>query len=212
MFKKSILFALFTIISVGSYAQSQFGIRASVGQIMADEASNIVSTDGVRISHDLRFVDFSSTRTIGFFANKRFGFLFAQGEIAYSTFQSNFEVRSFIDDNNPTLPASETHNNVDLSVIGGVAYKNWKIGVGPVFHKSIDFSSDLYQYEFYSENLRNVNAGFQASVGYSLGPVTIDLRYEDLFSNVGDHITLGNARSKFGSDMNSISLGLGVGF
>jgi len=212
MFKNILATALIMISAFTLSAQSQFGVRASAGQIMAAEASNIVSTDGMTISHDLKFMDFSPTQSIGLFMNKKFGFLFAQGEIAYSAYTANYEVQSFIDDNNPNIIAQESIKNLDFNVIGGISHKNWKIGVGPIFHKSLDFDSDLYQYDFYSEKKRSVNAGFQGMIGYSLGPVTIDVRYEDMFSNVGDHIYLGNSRSKFGSDMNAISLGLGIGF
>ena len=49
-------------------------------------------------------------------------------------------------------------------------------------------------------------------VAYSIGPVTTDVRYEDMFSNVGDHIYLVSNKSKFKSDMNAVSIGLGIGF
>lgn len=212
MFKNLLSITLFLVSALSINAQGQFGVRVSAGQTLASEAQDMVIVNGVSISHDLKFIDFTPTRSIGFFAKKQFGFLFAQSDVSLSSYKTNFEVQSYIDDNVPNDTAEETNTNIDLSVIGGVSIKNWSIGVGPVFHKTLDFDSDLYNYEFYSENKRNLNAGFQAMVAYSIGPVTIDVRYEDMFSNVGDHIYLENNKSKFKSDMNAISIGLGIGF
>lgn len=212
MLKNFLSITLLIVASLGVNAQGQFGVRVSAGQVLASEAQDMVIVDGVRISHNIQFIDFTPTRSIGFFARKQFGFLFAQSDMSISSYKSNFEVQSYIDDNIPNSIATETHTNLDLSVIGGINIKNWNIGVGPVFHKTLDFDSELYSYEFYTEKRRNLNAGFQAMIAYSLGPVTIDVRYEDMFSNVGEHIYLGSNKSKFKSDMNAISIGLGIGF
>ncbi len=212
MFKNLLSITLFLLTALSINAQGQFGVRVSAGQVLASDAQDMVIIDGIRVSHNLKFIDFTPTRSVGFFARKQFGFLFAQSDVSVSSFKSNFEVQSYIDDDIPNTTATETHTNLDLSIIGGINIKNWIIGVGPVFHKTLDFDSDLYNYEFYSASKRNLNAGFQAMIGYAIGPVTIDVRYEDMFSNVGDHIYLGSNKSKFKSDMNAISIGLGIGF
>ncbi len=203
------------ILLLGSYgvsAQSTFGVKVALGTLQASETESMVSTDGIVVSHNLKFLDYSNANSIGLYANKEANFLFVQAEVLYTTYKANYSIISYIDDDLPTTMLEETSQNLDLHVIGGLKFNNFKIGVGPVFHKSLDFNSDLSQFGFYNEKRRNLSAGFQAMIAYDLGLFTVDLKYEDAFNNVGDHIYFGNNKSKFKSNLSVLTLGLGIGF
>lgn len=212
MTKQLLLIGLFLVSSISIFAQSKFGVKVATGKTLASQSSSLVSPDNRTLTHNLDFLNYSASKSVGFFANREMGFLFAQGEVLYTNYKANYLISSLIDEELPFNKVQEVYNNLDLHIIGGLVFKNFKIGVGPVFHKSLDFSSDLNSFSFYNEKRRNLNAGFQAMVAYDFGPMTIDLKYEDNFNNVGDHIYFGSNKSKFNSTINSITLGLGIGF
>lgn len=212
MNKNIIIIIAFLFSGLSLSAQNNIGVKVAAGKVIAGETSAAIISSENRITHDIEFVDFTTSKSVGIYANRDFGFLFVQGEALYTNYNANYMVRSYIDDNVPSPSISEEYNNLDLHVLGGVKINNLRLGVGPVLHKSIDFNSGLNDYEFYNEKRRDVNMGFQAMVAYDLGPVRIDLKYEDNFSKVGDHIYNGNNATKLESDISSISLGLGIGF
>jgi len=212
MNKNIIIIIAFLFSGLSLSAQNTIGFKVAAGKVIAGETSAMIINQESRITHDVDFLNFSPSKSIGIYANRDFGFLFVQGEALYTSYSANYLVRSYIDENVPEPNITEEYNNLDLHVIGGIKINNLRIGVGPVLHKSIDFNSGLNNFDFYNEKRRDTNMGFQAMIAYELGPVRIDLKYEDNFSKVGDHIYNGDSSTKFKSDISAISLGLGIGF
>ena len=212
MNKNILIIVAFLLAGLSTSAQNKLGIKVSAGHIMADETSALIINEDNRITHDISFMEYTPAKSVGMYANKDFGFLFVQGEVMYTNYSTKYLVRSYIDENVPTPNITEENNNLDLHIIGGIKVNNFRIGVGPVLHKSIDFNSGLQNFDFYNEKRRDTNMGFQAMIAYDLGPVRIDVKYEDNFSKVGDHIYNGSNQTKFKSDISALSLGLGIGF
>jgi len=206
----SVLVLVMLFISGSLSAQSGVGIKLSAGKINAKETTSPISSDGMTISHNLSYQSHAPYTNLGVYAHRRFEFLFVQSELSYSQFTTSYEVRSNIDDVNPVTEIEEKQKSIELQVIGGVQINNIRIGVGPVFRKSVGFDSPLSEFEFYEENKKSISGGFQLMAGYDFGLLNIQLKYEDMFNKVGEHIYSGSSKTKLNSNMSLISLGIGI--
>ncbi len=192
-------------------AQMKFGVKAGINNMMASSQTSEVLNKYNVITHQLEFVDISNAYNVGVFTKSTMGYIFFQSELLFNTYETEYKVRSFIDDNdNPSV--IETNKNVNLQFIAGVTRKNFRLGVGPIFSYSLDFDSPLASYEFITDKSRALKNGFQGIIGYDFGMFHLDVNYTRLFNTVGDHIFYGSEDSEFDSKISSIGLSLGVGF
>ncbi len=206
----SVLILCMTLVTVSLSAQTGFGVKFSAGIINADETSTQISADGVTVSHNLGYQSHSPYTNLGVYAHRRFDFLFVQTELNYAQFSTNYWINSNIDDVNPLTILEEKNQNLELQIIGGLQFEKMRFGVGPIFRKSLAFESPLADYDFYQENKRTLSGGFQFMAGYDFGLINVQLKYEDMFSNLGDHIYAGNNRTKLNSNLSLLSLGIGI--
>ena len=191
-------------------AQTKFGIKANGSYMMADQAESMVIDQGI-VTQDVNFLGYQSAKSIGFFTNTKFDFLFLQTELLYASYTAEYFVTSYIDDllSNPFV---EQYNNLDVQIIAGLNKNNFKFGVGPIFHKSIDFQSDFETAPNYTGRKKGLTYGFQGIVGYEFGAFHIDLKYASDFNRVGGHLAFNEERTKFNSSISSLSIGVGLGF
>ncbi len=104
-------------------------------------------------------------------------------------------------------------NKLDIPVMVGLkAGKIFRLNVGPTFSmllsKNVDTSGDPIS--DFEEEFNNATIGYQAGVGFDLGPLILDLKYEGNLSTMGNSITiLGNSYSTdFRNNQLIFSLGI----
>jgi hypothetical protein len=192
------------------------GLRAGVNlsQVSGNDLS--LSSGGKNFSFKN-----SDTRAYGFVGGifMRFGKgLFIQPEILLSQKGGKFDVFEDGKANGKTIDLKLT--NIDLPVLIGVKLANvLRINAGPVATFRLSDSGNLgdsikeYQGQNASEIFSNVTLGYHAGLGFDIGKLNIDLRYE---GNINDVVNVqfadASTASKFAAKGNSLQATLGFNF
>ncbi len=144
--------------------------------------------------------------SFGLFGQKKFGWLYAEGSVLYSSYGMVFDVTSFVTEEGPSFQLTEKFGYVDLQVMGGLTSHGFRISVGPVMHILANHNSELANLENYNQNLRKTSYGFSGALGYDIGRFCFDLKYDKAFRTVGDHIYYGDKKSLFLETPDALSL------
>lgn len=220
--KQVLLIALmFLGISSGTFAQfakkktnenfsTRYGVKVAAGFVLANPELTLVGNESDFVVNEVKFKNSELLKSIGVFGQKKFGYLFVQGDLLYSNYGMNFDVKSFSNEYLPDVVMSESFHYVDMQIMGGLTGNGFRLGVGPVVHILAGHDTELTQLEQYNEKLRTVSFGFSGGIGYDTGIFSFDLKYENAFRTVGDHVWYGNRKSRFIQTPNSISLAIAV--
>lgn len=192
------------------------GLRAGVNlsQISGNDLS--LSSGGKNFSFKA-----NDTRAYGFVGGifMRFGkTFFIQPEILLSQKGGKFDVFEDGKATGRTIDLKLT--NIDFPVLIGVKISDvFRINAGPIATFRLSDSGNLgdsikeYQGRAASEIFRDVILGYQAGVGFDIGKLNIDLRYE---GNINDVVNVKfsdvNTASKFAAKGNSLQATLGFNF
>lgn len=195
-----------------SKEQSFFiGPRLSAGYIVAPQEHSLVGNENDYVVHDIMYANSSPMFSGGIFAQKHAGFLYYQSSLSYTYFKSNYDVKSY-DNRNFNPEMSEKFHYIDFNVSGGLLINNFRLGVGPVVHFLGGYASDLEVIPEYNNRIKKVTFGFTSGVGYNFGNIFVDLKYENSFRSIGDHIYYGPRKSSFKGSPNNFSIQVGYGF
>ncbi|MEY4538387.1 MAG: hypothetical protein RLZZ306_144 [Bacteroidota bacterium] len=217
--KKLLLTAIVAMSCMTTFAQDKLftvGLRAGVN--LSQVAGNDLSLSSGGKNFSFRNND---TRAYGFVGGifMRFGKkVFIQPEILLSQKGGKFDV--FEDGVAEGKKVDFNLTNLDLPVLLGVKIGNvLRINAGPVATFRLSDSGSLgdsikeYQGESANEIFREVILGYQAGVGFDIGKLNIDLRYE---GNVNDVVDVkfkdASTASKFAAKGNSLQATLGFNF
>jgi Outer membrane protein beta-barrel domain len=217
--KKLFFTTIIALSCLTTFAQEKFftlGLRAGVNlsQISGNDLS--LSSGGKNFSFKA-----NDTRAYGFVGGvfMRFGkTIFIQPEILLSQKGGKFDVFEDGKANGKTIDLKLT--NIDFPVLIGVKLGDvLRINAGPIATFKLSDSGNLgdsikeYQGQSANEIFKSVILGYQAGVGFDIGKLNIDLRYE---GNVNDVINVkfadANTASKFAAKGNSLQATLGFNF
>ncbi len=208
-------FALLLLLTLSTLVngQSKFGVKSAYGIFNASPSSIMHSHDGLVYSEEITFIENQSSSSLGFFFVKDFDRLFFQFDLLYSQYDALYSILFFSEEGSLPVFALEKFRNVDVSFLAGYNWKKFDIGVGPVFYRKMELDSGLSTYDFITDKSTLLNAGFQFSLGYTLGPIKAEVRWVDLFSKAGDHIGFVNRQSnKFNNHLSLVQFHIGIGF
>lgn len=217
--KKLLLSAIIAMSCMTSFAQQKLftvGLRAGVN--LSQVAGNDLSLSSGGKNFSFRNND---TRAYGFVGGifMRFGKkVFIQPEILLSQKGGKFDI--FEDGKSNGKKVDFNLTNLDLPVLVGVKIGNvLRINAGPVATFRLSDSGNLgdsikeYQGQSANEVFKEVILGYQAGVGFDIGKLNIDLRYE---GNVNDVVNVkfkdASTASKFAAKGNSLQATLGFNF
>mgnify|MGYP001352920765 CR=1 FL=1 len=189
---------------------SRYGVKIATGFVLANPELTLVGNESDFVVNEVRFRSAEMLKSIGIFGQKKFGYLFVQGDMLYSNYGMNFDVKSFSNEYIPDEVMSESFHYIDLQIMGGLTGNGFRIGVGPVIHLLAGHDTELTQLDQYNEKLRKVSFGFSGGIGFDTGIFSFDLKYENAFRTVGDHVWYGNRKSRFIQTPNSISFAVAV--
>ncbi len=217
--KKVLLVAIFAMVCETTFAQQKLftvGLRAGVNlsQVAGNDLS--LSSGGKNFSFKS-----NDTRAYGFVGGifMRFGkTIFIQPEILLSQKGGKFDVFEDGKANGKTIDLKLT--NIDFPVLIGVKLGDvLRINAGPIATFKLSDSGNLgdsvkeYQGQSANETFKSVVLGYQAGVGFDIGKLNIDLRYE---GNVNDVVNVkfadANTASKFATKGNSLQATIGFNF
>ncbi len=211
---KKIFLALAVIFSFSlvSNAQVALGIKTSVGVSLAPNETTYSGQVFDYINHEVTYKGSNIVKSIGVFGQQKFGYLFGRAELSYTTFTQEYDVRSFVQFGQGTQNVFERYDFMDFQLLAGLTHENLRFGVGPVAHILVGYSPALDFISGYSDNNRAITYGFTTSVGVDAGMFSIDVRYENNFRTIGQHISYGDRNSGFESKPHVVNITLGVSF
>lgn len=104
-------------------------------------------------------------------------------------FNSNSVDYSFIEvSTSPAKIFTEKYQNLDIPFLLGLTAGPLRLMGGPVGHYHLSSSSELLEFENYSQKFQNFTYGWQAGIGFNIFNLMLDVRYEGNFTKFGDHI------------------------
>lgn len=184
----------------------KLGIKLSGGIISPRSEITYIGNTKDQVIHEVELAGASPQFAAGLWGQKRFGWLYAEGNIMASRYNMNFNVTTFAEEGQPLKFMTEAFTYGDIQVMGGLISNGFRIGVGPVMHILMNHESDLTRLTNFNQKLRNVSYGFSGAVGYDWNRISIDFRYDKAFRTVGDHIYYGNKKSLFLETPDAVTL------
>lgn len=202
--KNYLFISLLSFITLQAIAQdvmvtsrAEFGVKLSAGYITTAKESTMLINEAGRTSQKIEFAGATTQFSAGIWGQKKFGWLYADGQICYSTYGMNYNLLRTNSDEVNTNTLSEKFHFVDVQVMGGLTYAGFRLGVGPVAHILVDHQSDLTDVEYFSDKPRNISYGFSGAVGYDFDRISLDVRFDKAFRTIGDQLYYGTRQSKF---------------
>ncbi len=185
---------------------SRYGIKAGIGYITSRGESDLVFSGTEYQVQKIKINQAAPQLSLGLWGQKKFGWLYAEGNALLSTYAMSYDVSSGIIDDVQPKRMSERFGYLDVQVMGGIISHGFRLGVGPVAHVMVGHDSDLSAMDHLNEKFRAISYGFSGSIGYNFDRVSIDLKYDKAFRTVGDHIYYGYRKSRFLNTPDAISL------
>lgn len=191
---------------------ARYGLKLSAGAIMAREEITYIGNEKDQIIHQIKLADAMPQFNVGFWGQKRFGWLYSELNVLYSRYGMGYDVTTFTISGAPTERKIEKFGYVDFQAMGGLIANGFRIGVGPVMHILAHHDSGLISLENYNQKLRKVSYGFSGAIGYDIGKFSIDIKYDKAFRTVGDHIYYRYKKSQFFETPDGITFAVAYSF
>ncbi len=215
-----ILFILWSSnISIAQYSKEKrelqslrYGLKLSGGTILAREETVYIGNEKDQIVHEIQLAESLPQYNAGFWAQKRFGWLYSEVNILYTNYGMAFDVTTYKDEGRPKTRKVERFGYLDLQAMGGLFSNNFRIGVGPVMHILTNHKSQLLDLEHYNQKLRNVSYGFSFAIGYDIDQISIDIKFDKAFRTIGDHIYYRYSKSQFFETPDGLTLSVAYSF
>jgi len=209
---KKLLFSVIAILgfAFSSNAQIAFGLKTSVGVSLAPNETTYAGEVFDYINHEITYKGTNIVKSYGVFGQQKFGFLYGRAELSYTNYTQEYDVRSFVQIDQGTRTVYEKYDFIDFQLMAGVTHNNIRFGVGPVAHILAGYQPALDFISGYSDNNRTLTYGFTTAVGLDAGRFHIDVRYENNFKTIGQHIFYGARDSGFKAKPHVVNLTLGI--
>ncbi len=198
---KKLLFLCAICCAVLGNAQAQkfdFGIKGGVstGDISADGST--IKFKSFADSLSLRVSEASLGVHFGVFARMTIGKFFIQPEILFNSASTKYAINKFKINTLDSI-RSETYRDIDIPVMLGFKFSALRLSAGPVGHYHIGKASELLDIAGYEQKFSNFTFGYQLGLGFDLGALTFDLRYENNFADYGsDRLSFAGKDYKLG--------------
>ncbi|MFT4534226.1 MAG: hypothetical protein ACI9P5_001584 [Saprospiraceae bacterium] len=209
---KKILFTFTAIFcfALVSNAQIALGVKTSLGVTLAPNETTYSGEVFDYINHEITYKGSNIVKSYGLFAQQKFGFLYGRAELSYSNYAQEYKVRSFVQFGQGSKTVYEKYDFIDFQLMAGVTHENIRLGVGPVAHILAGYTPALDFISGYSDNNRAITYGFTTALGLDAGRFHIDVRYENNFKTVGQHINYGTRDADFQAKPHVVNLTLGI--
>lgn len=191
---------------------ARYGIKLSGGAILARPETSYIGNEKDQIVHQIELGRSLPQYNGGFWFQKRFGWLYSEADLLYTNYGMTYDVTTYTTEGIPLATMTERFGYVDLQVMGGLISNGFRIGVGPVMHILAHNQSQLTNLQNYTQKLRRVSYGFSGAIGYDMGRISIDLKFDKAFRTVGDHIYYGYRKSRFFETPDGITFAVAYSF
>lgn len=200
--KKALL--ILAAMALFSQAQAQlfsFGLRGGIS------SSSIKIEDPGTWEVDKREPDFGFH--VGVFSRLSVPLtgLYVQPELLFSNTGGTVVLK----DGNNTSNLYYSFNRIDLPVLVGWKFSTLRLNAGPIlsYIASGKQQENGVTVDDFEDKYKNSTLGYQAGVGFDLGKLLIDLKYEGSLSKFGESVSVGN--TSFPTDQRNTQLILSLG-
>lgn len=211
-----ILICIF-LLSVDTKAQvsittpdAEFGVKIAYGAVLSRPETTVVGNEDNFLIYEVAIENTKPVFQAGLFAQKKIGYLWVEGDLMYSTYGNEFEVKSYLTAEIPVDYYEERFHYIDFQVLGGIHANNFRVGVGPVIHMLVSHKNGLVLPDVYNARPRGLSYGFSGNIGYDWDRLKFDVKFENAFRSVGDHIYYGERQSKFKGTPDMITFSVGI--
>lgn len=209
--KKSILTCLvFASFSMLLSAQVQFGPRVgfSATAVSSEDLILKTATDSIK----MRLVDAKYSVHFGAFMQYKYKRFFVQPELLYNSSKFTYNVTDFKNAAFTDSAFTQRFQQLDLPLILGFKFGIVRVQGGPVGHYTLTDKSDLSSFDKVIQTSPDFTYGWQAGIGFDIGSVLVDLKYEDNFSTIGNDLIYGGQTFNFTNSPARIMATLGYKF
>lgn len=213
MMKKLLFACLFSLLSFTAFSQIQFGIRAGLGTTDINPNDlTLLSEDG-REALGLAIDDAKFNLFGGFLVRIKINNFFLQPELIFSSTGVDYEVDDFSNVGNViTSVRNESYQYLDIPVLFGYKAGFLRLMLGVEGHVFLNSTSDLFDFDNYSQNFDGLTLGWQGGIGIDIAKFMLDLRYQGNFSKFGTHIRFAGNEYQFDESPSRLMLSAGFLF
>lgn len=211
---------LVCFISLQSFAQvtvleplksaPRFGVKFGTSLMLGNSEITYAGNSKNEAIYEVKINNLTQQYSFGLFGQKKFGWLFVEGNALYSTYGVDYDVKSYTNNDTPVSKMQEKFGYVDIQVMAGLTHSGFRLGVGPVAHILAHHTSDMTKMDSYNEKMRAISYGFSGSIGYDIDRFSFDVKYDKAFRSVGDHIYYGDKKSLFKETPDAITFSVGI--
>jgi len=204
--KNLLIIALVMMASLSIHAQikdvtnlknGKLGVKLAAGYITTGSETTMFLNETSLTSQKVKFADATPQYSFGLWGQKKFGWLYTDANILYTSYGMSYEVSGANSDDVNLKVLSEKFNYVDIQVMGGLTSNGFRLGVGPVAHILANHNSDLMNVQYFNERMRKISYGFSGAIGYDFKNFSIDIKFDKAFRTIGDHMYYGTRKSRF---------------
>lgn len=200
---KSFLILSFLFITVSSFSQFKFGVRAGISS--SSIKSDDITSGGVTVE------SVSNAKVgyhIGFVSQIKFVGIYIQPELLFTSVGGQVRLK----ETTVSQLVDQRFSRIDIPVVVGKTFGPLRLGVGPVFTMMLNSSSELDDFGAYDDKFKKSTLGYQLDLGLDISRIAIDLKYEGSLTSLGDGVTLGGTTHSFDSRARQIIVSVGFFF
>lgn len=202
MKKLSFIILIGIITTASSFAQFKLGVRGGVN--FNNISINQSATEPIQISYEKGMgFHFGATSQL------QISSFYLQPELMFSTVSHDVTLKD-IQENGISEIGKQRFNKMDIPIIAGLKFGNFKIGAGPVGTIMLSSKSELL--DKYEMNEKTSSWGYQLGAGFDFDRFNIELRYEGNLSGLGSGVKIGNRIYNFDKRTNQVILTTAIYF
>ncbi len=192
---------MFLFTTSSAYSKIKVGVKGGLSATNISVKQN--SSDRYQISYSSGMgFHFGLTSELEVFK------LYLQPEVIFSTSTHDVTVNDMLE-NGLSEVGKQRFNKLDIPVIAGLKFDNhFKLGLGPVFSKTLSSKSDVFD----DESSHDATVGYQFAAGWDWDRFSIEGRYEGNLSKYGSGVRIGSNVYDFDQRSNQVILTLGLYF
>jgi hypothetical protein len=199
------------LIAIPLKGQLEFGLKAGV------HSTDINKLESIDILNNLEKLKISVHEThlgyqLGVYSRIKIASFYLEPALLAQSSRVDYKVQEIQDAGVIEVIRTERFGYVDIPLIAGLKFGFFRIHAGPVGHIFIASNSDLFKYEYYKQNFKNITLGLQSGIGIDVWKFRLDMQYEGNLSAFGDHIVFDGKPYAFSSQPSRLLLTLGYKF
>jgi hypothetical protein len=209
--RQMVLLTVCIFLGVQVFGQVRVGIKGGLSSIDVPPGSLIIFNEQDIEDLELRVQDAKYGFHLGFFMQAQMGHFFIQPEVLFNSNSFDYRLED-LQNLDPVQIRDENYQYLDMPVILGFKAGPVRFGAGPVAHLFLDSTSDLFDFEGYSQSFDRLTLGWQAGLGFDLWKLHLDFRYEGNFTEFGNHLVFHGRRYTFDEKPARLIASIGISF